>query len=196
MDLLSGILSSKSRAEIFTLLFNGDDRKYYLRELERCAGLGTSTIRFEMKNLIDLDLINTFRDGNRLYYQANTNHPLYSVVKELILTTKGPHLKLQAAFSKIDAIELAFIFGSYAKGELKSHSDIDLFIIGAIKNMALTEITYKLQKNISLEINYHKFSIGEVKKRIKENNHFLISLKKEDKIFLKGNEGEFKNLFK
>lgn len=53
MELLAGILSSKSRAGIFEIIFNGEEKELYLRELERISEFSTAAIRFEMKNLVD-----------------------------------------------------------------------------------------------------------------------------------------------
>ena len=196
MDVLEGLLSSKSRAKIFETLFDGSEKETYLRELERTSNLSTASIRFEMKNLIDLDLITTKKDGNRLYYKANDLHPLYAIIKQLIYQTRGPHLILGKTFEKNKKVELAFIFGSYAKNELMAHSDIDLFIVGTIKNMELSDIIHDLQLNIGREVNYHKYSKSEIKKKTDGKNHFLNSLKNEKKIFLKGSQDEFKRLFK
>ena len=62
-------------------------------------------------------------------------------------------------------------------------------------NMDISEITFDLQKKLGREINYHKYPKAELKKKIKEKNHFLLSLKNEKKIFLKGNKNEFKKFF-
>ena len=182
MELLSGILSSKSRATIFETFFSGEEKEHYLRELERITKFSTASIRFEMKNLVDLDLITTRKDGNRIYYKANIDHPLYSNIQGLVNKTRGLHLQLEKVLVEHPQIELAFIFGSYAKKDLKAHSDIDLFIVGSIKNMDISEITFDLQKKLGREINYHKYPKAELKKKIKEKNHFLLSLKNEKKV--------------
>ncbi|MBT7668883.1 MAG: toxin-antitoxin system toxin subunit [Bdellovibrionales bacterium] len=196
MELLSSLLSSKTRAKIFELIFADGEKDYYLRELERKTGLSTSSLRFEMKNLIAMDLISPRRDGNRLYYAANTEHSLFSVIQDLVNKSSGPHLKLTKALQDISGIELAFIFGSYVTDGLKAHSDIDLFVVGKIRNIDLSEITFEIQKDIGREINYHKFTRGDVAKKLKSKNHFLSSLKKEDKLFVKGFIDEFREIFK
>lgn len=89
MNLLSEILSSKIRAEIFRLLFGPADLELHMREIERRTPFAIGTIQTELKKLQRLDLIMSRRDGNRLYYRANPTHPLYPEIRNMILKTTG-----------------------------------------------------------------------------------------------------------
>jgi len=42
-----------------------------------------------LKKLVYLDLLKPRRDGNRLYYQANRDHPLYNEIHNLVLKGSG-----------------------------------------------------------------------------------------------------------
>jgi uncharacterized protein len=89
MATLSVILSSRVRAEIFRLLFGLEMKELHLREMERQAGLSLGTIRQDLQKLVKLDLVKSRRDGNRLYYRANTEHPLHAEIRQLVLKTAG-----------------------------------------------------------------------------------------------------------
>ena len=89
MSLLSEILSSNIRAEIFRLLFGVTDEELHMREIERRTGFAIGTIQTELKKLLRLDLLNKRRDGNRLYYHANKDHPLYTAIHNLVIKTVG-----------------------------------------------------------------------------------------------------------
>ncbi len=139
MNTLAQLLSSQVRAEIFRLLFNGNKTAIHLRDLQRKSQLSIGTIQKEIAHLKELDLVIPERDGNRLYYTANSNHPLYKEICGLVEKTSGVAGKLKEILSLVKGIECAFIFGSFAKDEEKSHSDIDLIIIGDVgqKNLYL-----------------------------------------------------------
>jgi predicted transcriptional regulator len=77
MGSLSDILSSRVEAAIFRLLFGLAKKELHLREMERQAGLSLGTVRQDLHRLVNLYSVTTHRDGNRLYYRANTDHPLY-----------------------------------------------------------------------------------------------------------------------
>jgi len=57
MSILSEILSSKVRAEIFRLLFGLNNEPLHVREIQRKSGFAIGTIQTEMKKLHKLDLV-------------------------------------------------------------------------------------------------------------------------------------------
>ncbi|MBU3932852.1 MAG: winged helix-turn-helix domain-containing protein, partial [Proteobacteria bacterium] len=78
MGILAELLSSKIRAEIFRILFGvAQDTELHVREIERRTGFAIGTVQTELKKLQRLDIISRVKDGNRVYYRANTAHPLY-----------------------------------------------------------------------------------------------------------------------
>jgi predicted nucleotidyltransferase len=188
MNLLAQILSSQVRAEIFRLLFNEDKKSIHLRDLQRQSGLSIGTIQKEIANLKELDLLTSKRDGNRLYYTANTDHPVYKEICGLVEKTSGIAERLKEALSSIKGVEFAFIFGSYAKGEEKAHSDIDLIIIGNIGLRTLSSVFKNLTEHAQREINPHVYSMKSWKEKLKKKDHFIKSVLSEKKVFLIGDE--------
>ncbi len=188
MNLLAQILSSQVRAEIFRLLFSGDKISIHLRDLQRQSGLSIGTIQKEIAHLKKLDLVIPERDGNRLYYTANADHPLYKEICSLVEKTSGIAEQLKETLSSITGIECAFIFGSYAKGEEKSHSDIDLIIIGNVGLRTLSSAFKNLTEQSQREINPHVYSAKSWKEKVKKKDHFIKSVLTDKKVFLIGDE--------
>lgn len=89
MNTLAQILSSKVRAEIFRILFGLLDGPLHMREIERRSGFTTGTVQQELKKLFSLDLVMKRKDGNRVYYQARKEHPLFPEIHLLVLKTNG-----------------------------------------------------------------------------------------------------------
>src|SRR5689334_3790353 len=89
MDTLVELLSSRGRAEIFRLLFGMVSRELHGRELARQSGLADATLRQELKRLTRIGLVESRQDGNRTYYRANVQHPLYMDIRNLVLKTSG-----------------------------------------------------------------------------------------------------------
>jgi predicted nucleotidyltransferase len=188
MNLLAQVLSSQVRAEIFRLLFRGDKISIHLRDLQRQSGLSIGTIQKEIAHLKKLDLVTSERDGNRLYYTANADHPLYKEICGLVEKTSGIAERLKESLSSVKGIECAFIFGSYAKGEEKAHSDIDLIIIGNIGLRTLSSVFKNLTEQTQREINPHIYSMKSWKEKLKKKDHFIKSVLNEKKVFLIGDE--------
>ncbi|PWU21723.1 MAG: toxin-antitoxin system toxin subunit [Bdellovibrio sp.] len=188
MTLLAGILSSQVRAEIFRLLFTGDQATIHLRGLQRNSRLSIGTIQKEMAHLKQLDLVLANRDGNRLYYRANTEHPLYKEICGLVGKTTGVTVQIKDALSKQKGIECAFVFGSFAKSEMKAHSDIDLIVIGSIGLRSLSTAFKEITERVGREINPHVYSLNSWREKIKKKDHFITSVLNDKKVFLVGDE--------
>lgn len=188
MSLLAQLLSSQVRAEIFRLLFNGNKSAIHLRELQRKSQLSIGTIQKEISHLKKLDLIIPKRDGNRLYYTANSEHPIYKEICGLVEKTSGTAENIKEILNSIKGIECAFIFGSAAKGEEKSHSDIDLIIIGNVGQRELSSKFKGITEIIQRELNPHIYSMKSWKEKLQKKDHFIKSVLNNEKIFLIGDE--------
>jgi predicted nucleotidyltransferase len=193
MSILAEILSSRARAEIFRLLFFGTVTELHVREIERRSGFNDRTVRQELTRLKRLDLVKDRKSGNRVYYSANREHPLYSTIRNLVMKTVGLVDVLRAALTD-KRIRLAFVFGSLARDEEKAESDVDLMVIGSLGLRTLSGLLAGVSDKIEREINPHVFTEEEFLKRIKDRDHFITSVLQSEKIFIIGNEHEFETM--
>jgi uncharacterized protein len=189
MGTLSDILSSRVRAEIFRLLFGLDEKELHLREIERQASLSLGTIRQDLQKLVKLDLVTTRRDGNRLYYRANTEHPLYPDIRNLVLKTAGLVEIFKSVLDR-EGVNVAFVFGSLASSKEKAASDVDLLVIGTVGLRALSSWLSGVSEQIGLEINPHTLTVEEFRRRKEKGDHFLSNVLESPKLFIVGNEND------
>ena len=187
MDALSEILSSRSRAAIFRLLFSGMEKELHVREIQRRSTLNDSTIRQEIRKLTRLDLVKSRKDSNRIYYRANKENPLYPDLRNLVIKTSGIADVLREAL-RDGRIKLAFVFGSIAGGEETSGSDVDLLVIGEIGFRDLSELLSGSSEEIGREINPYVMKKDEYRKRVKADEHFISHILKLPKIFIVGTD--------
>jgi len=189
MGTLADILSSRVRAEIFRLLFGLNEKELHLREMERQTVLSLGTVRQDLQKLVKLDLVKTRRDGNRLYYRANTEHPLYPEIRHLVLKTAGLVEIFKSALDR-EGIQVAFIFGSLASSKEKAESDVDLMVIGAVGLRALSGWLSGVSEKIGREINPHTLSVEEFRQRKRKGNHFLTNVLESPRLLIIGNEND------
>jgi len=189
MSTLSGILSSRVRAEIFRLLFGLNEKELHMREMERQAALSLGTIRQDLQKLVKLDLVKARRDGNRLYYRANIDHPLFPEIRNLVLKTAGLVEVIKSALDR-EGIEVAFIFGSLARSKERAESDVDLMVIGTIGLRSLSSRLSGVSEQIGRETNPHALSIEEFRRRKQNGNHFLSNVLASPKLFIIGSEND------
>jgi len=189
MNRLAELLSSRARAEIFRLLLSGTGEELHVREIERRSGLNDSTLRQELRKLVRLDLVQSRRDSNRVYYRAKTESPLYPEIRNLVLKTSGLSDVLKSALTD-KRIGVAFVFGSIARGEEKAGSDVDLMVIGQLGLRDLSRLLSGIEEKIGREVNPHVLREEEFRKRIRAKEHFVSSVMETLKIFIIGSQGE------
>ena len=189
MNRLAELLSSRARAEIFRLLLSGTGEELHVREIERRSGLNDSTLRQELRKLVWLDLVQSRRDSNRVYYRAKTESPLYPEIRNLVLKTSGLSDVLKFALTD-KRIRVAFVFGSIARGDEKAGSDVDLMVIGQLGLRDLSRLLSGIEEKIGREVNPHVLRQEEFKKRVRAREHFVSSVMETPKIFIIGSQRE------
>ena len=165
-----------------------------MRELERRSGFSIGTIQSEIKKLLRLDLLKKRHDGNRTYYSANKEHPLYFDIRNLVLKTIGLVDILKDALKESHAIKMAFVFGSIARQEEKAASDIDLMVLGDITLRQLSNMLAGISDQLLREVNPHALQLEEFIKRRAAGDPFVTRLCEEPKIFVVGAENDFEAL--
>jgi len=186
---LAELLSSRARAEIFRLLLSGTGEELHVREIERRSGLNDSTVRQELRKLVRLDLVQSRRDSNRVYYRAKMENPLYPEIRNLVLKTSGLADALKSVLED-KRIRVAFVFGSIARGDEKAGSDVDLMVIGQLGLRDLSRLLSGIEGKIGREVNPHVLNEEEFRKRVRAKDHFVSRVMESPKIFIIGSHHE------
>ena len=194
MNILAEILSSRVRAEVFRLLFGVNPSELHMRELERGSGCAIGTIQTEFKKLVRLELVSSRRDGNRLYYCANREHPLYPEIHAMVLKTVGLADVLRVRLEKSTDILVAFVFGSVAAGNEGASSDVDLMVIGSLGLRSVSGLLSGAGSAIGREVNPYVIGADEFVRRREGNEHFIASVLDSPKIFVKGTSRDLEKL--
>ena len=189
MSMLPELLSSRTRAEVLRILFGLELKEVHLREITRRSGFSVGTIQTELKKLRKLDLISVRRDGNRLYYRANAEHPLFSILRDLVMKTIGLAEILKKRLDD-PAIKAAFVYGSVAEGREKGNSNIDLFIIGGLNLRTASSKLAGVTNEIGREVNPFIISEDEFRARLAKKDHFVSRVMESAKIYIVGGEHE------
>lgn len=188
------IFTSKVRKELLRLFFGNSENRYYVRELERMLHIPASMVSRELIKLKAAGILNYKAEAKVIYYFINKNYPLYEEFKSIVSKTIGLKAILTAALEKVENIELAFIYGSYARNEENVNSDIDIFILGEPEEEKLVKGIMEAEKMLKREINYTVYSRKDLIKKIKEMSGFILDILKNNKIYLKGEENDIKRI--
>ncbi len=185
-------LFPKTKQALLELFFSTPEESYYLSDIFRRVGGGRSTVQQTLASLTDSGILKAERKGKYIYYQANRNGPFFSEFVSIV--NKILAAKIRNALDKVNGIEIAFIYGSVAKGEANARSDIDLMMIVNNKYRDATEPIHSLRLEIKRAINQSIYSVEEFKERINAENHFITRVLEGEKVFVKGDNDELGRL--
>lgn len=189
------VLFSRNRLAVLGLLYGQPDEEFYFRQIVRLASGGVGAIQRELRQLCDAGIISRTRKGNQLYFQANPQCPVFAEIKGLVMKTAGVADMLRAALAKLsERILLAFVFGSFGRGEPRAASDVDVLIVGQVTFGEVVAALADAQQRLAREVNPVVYPPAEFQAKARAGHHFLGSLLKREKIFLIGDERELARL--
>ena len=192
---LGDVLFGRNRGKVLGLLFGNAERSYYLRQIAAAIGTKPGTIAPELSLLTDLGLLISNRVGNQVFYRANQESPIFPELKTLIAKTVGLFQLLRSVLQPLSGqIQLAFVYGSFAKQEETSQSDVDLMVVGDVGLEDILGRVQKIEKQIQRPINPAVFSAKEFRAKLISGSHFLSSVVRSPKVFIVGDENELRRL--
>jgi predicted nucleotidyltransferase len=179
------------RSKILGTLLLQPERRWYLTELAAHLGTQPSSLQREVEALSKAGLLKQTRDGRRVYFKADANSSVFSDLRGLLEKTVGlvPVLK-QELDPFGERIRLAFLYGSTARGEESSASDVDLMIVGAIGSSELVPSLRRAEQIVGRPVNPIVYSLKEFREKAKNHDHFLTTVLRGAREYVKGNDGE------
>jgi len=192
MQALASILFKDYRKRVLGLLLLHPESEYHVREIARITKTVAGTLHRELKQLAEVGILSKQRRGNQVLYKANVNCPIFEELSSILRKTSGIVDVIKEALASFNNdIEVAFIFGSVARGKESEGSDIDLMVIGDVAFFDLVKLLHPSQEILGREINPKVFSMDEWKNEVSKNGMFLKDVMEHPKLFIIGDENDF-----
>lgn len=185
---LLGALFSAVRLRVLTLFFSHPEKAYQLSQAINLIGSGSGAVQREIGKLTRAGILLATAAGTRKAYQANRQSPIFGELHGLILKTAGLREPLRTALDAFASkIEVAFVYGSVAKGEDTAKSDIDLMVIGS--DIAYGDVYGALEKaeqQLLRAVNPNVMTPVEWREKLTEKNAFVTAIARQPKLFIIG----------
>ena len=183
-------LFSGLQQRLLAVLFGQPDRSFYGNELLRLTGTGRGALQRELEKLVSADLVTITPVGNQKHYQANAAAPIFAELRGIVMKTLGLADVLRTALNAVsDRIELAFVFGSVAKGTDIATSDIDLMVVTETLTYAdLFEGLAAAEQVLGRKVNPTLYTSAALAEKVRTENSFVLRVLSQPKIFLIGTE--------
>ncbi len=171
------------------------ERSFYQRELARLTDSNLHLVQRELSRLEAIGLVVRTPRGRQVDYSIVTTHPAWPPLRDLLLRTQALASRLADALEPIeDAIALAWIFGSMARGDARPDSDIDLIVVGDASLRDLSQLELPGGPELGRELNIGTYTSSELRERIATDNHFVAGLLESPRIWIKGSDDELARL--
>ena len=190
---LQTILGSESRAKVLTWLVLHPEEPVFLRDLAGHCGLTVTPVHRQLGKLEDIGLVESERVGNAKRYRLSPEFPGLRAIEGLVEATTGVVPRLRERFQRPD-IEVAFIFGSGASGEDEAASDVDLFVVGDIDGIALSQLVRGVEAQVGKEIDLIHWSPADLGEQMRQPSSFLSAVMRQPKVFVKGDEDDLRRI--
>jgi predicted nucleotidyltransferase len=192
---LSSLLFSDYRRRVLGLLLLHPDTAYHVRELARLTGTSAGTLHKELTKLTTGGVLQRQEVGNQVRYSADRNCLIFEELASILRKTSGLVDVLAVALSSIEkSISLAFVFGSVARGEQQSSSDVDVMLVGSLGFADAVRVLHPVQATLQREINPVVYSLDEFRRRAASDDSFVREVLAEPKLFVVGNENDLRKL--
>ena len=185
--MLESLITSRAKRNILALFFTNPKSAFYMREICRRINGQPNEVSAELRKMENAGILKSERRANSLFYRANESCPIYSELKSIIIKTDGIGTALKAALKNMPA-KFAFVYGSYASGDEREGSDIDIMIIGRIKPEIVAPAIRNLEKQVGRDINYSIYPEKEFLESRRKG--FIVNVLKGKKTMLIGEENE------
>lgn len=185
----------KTRRAVLALLFTHPTERFYLRQIVRLTSEGLGPIQRELKALTQAGIVTRRKEGRQVYFQASNSSPIFPELKSLIIKTAGIADVLREAIEPLaHRIEFAFVYGSFAAGEERETSDVDVMVIGDVGTRGLVSAFRTAQRTLGREINPSVYPLNEFRDKLKSGHSFLKRVTVGPVIMLHGDENGLRNL--
>lgn len=183
------------RGRILAATLTRPEKPWYLSELSTFLHTQPSSLQREVDTLSKAGILEQWRDGRRVYLKPDTQSPVFPDLKSLFDKTTGLIPVLQQTLEPFgEKLQLAFLYGSMARSQEGSESDVDLLVVGRVGVADLVPALRTAGQTLGRPVNPTVFSAEEFSRKTRGHDHFLSAVLKGSRQFVKGSEHELETI--
>ncbi|MFW0837703.1 MAG: winged helix-turn-helix domain-containing protein [Candidatus Komeilibacteria bacterium] len=180
--MLEQLFSSRTREKLLKLFLFNPDKRYYVREITRLIGERLNSVRRELANLENFDLIGTEDFERRKYYFLNKDFVLLKEMTDLFIKARLLWEKRIAdKIIKYDGVKYLSLLGFFVNDQ---EAKTDMLLIGRINKKDLAAFVREVEKLTNQPLRYTHFTMNEYSYRQSMTDRFLYDLLNRQSIVL------------
>lgn len=193
--MLADFLLGPFRTRVLSPLLLHPETAWHVRELARRIGALPGSTNRELIKLANAGILLRHNIGNQVHYRANRDCPVFAELAGLLRKTSGIAAMLAESLQPLSGqIQCALVFGSVARGEETTYSDVDVLVLGEAGFGDVIAALHPAQEKIQREINPVVYRTDDFRAKLKSNNTWALAVVENPKIFLIGDADDFAKL--
>lgn len=187
MTSLAHFLLGQSRSAVLSTLLLRPELAVHVRELARLTNVSPGSLHRELRNLAEMGLLLRQETGRQVYYRANVQCPIFEELAGLLRKTAGlVDVLRQALVPLADRVQVAFVYGSMARGQEHAHSDVDVMLVGDLDFSEVVLALSEAQEALGREVNPTVLSRSEFDDKLAQPDSFVAQVWNGSKLWLVG----------
>ncbi|OLT55094.1 hypothetical protein BJF88_07490 [Cellulosimicrobium sp. CUA-896] len=158
-SLLTPFVRSDAQGAVLAETLLDPSTELSISEIARRADVLPAVAHREVTRLVEADVLRDRRQGNNRLVRPNTEHPLWSLMSQLVAETYGPVPVLRHLLGGIDGVAGSFIYGSWAARRSGQPGppprDIDVLVVGTPSRTDLLDVADAAREKLHLDVNIH-----------------------------------------
>lgn len=154
--LLAPVFRSDGQARLLSALLLASD-ELSLTDLAERSDVAYATAHREVARLVNAGILTERQVGRTRLIRGNPDSPLLAPLRDILTVVSGPVVLLAEEFGRIEGIESAFLYGSFAarlRGvDGPAPHDIDVMVIGAPDVDAVYEACTRVEAAVHRPVN-------------------------------------------
>jgi len=187
--MIEQLFGSKTRVKLLQLFYSNPNRSFYVREITRKIDEQINSVRRELANLLNVGIIVSDTNNNRLYYEVNQDFEHYAPLRQIFgqagasastkTATGGKKAATVAGLPDHDKIktlgnvELAIFTGQFTRDD---KSGVDFLIVGEVNQNALHKYVADLEAQEGKDIRYAHMNPQEFDYRRQIKDRFITTV--------------------
>lgn len=193
--MIDKLFGSKTRVKLLHLFMNHADESYYVREITRIIDEQINSVRRELKNMIEIGVVENEQKDNKLYYKANKSYEFYSALQAIFsdskinevqrsVTDQGQAVDTESRSNKfydwrsdlaqLNGAKVILLTGKFVSGS--NNNEIDILVVGNVSKPALRKIIDSIEKSERISVNYATMEYEDFYYRLSIRDRFVMSI--------------------
>ncbi len=177
--MIEQLFGSKTRVKLLQLFYSNPNRSFFVREITRKIDEQINSVRRELSNLLNIGIITSETNNNKLYYEVNQKFEYYDPLREIFgggvkktakKTADGAEDESENGLDSVGHVELALYTGQFTRDESPG---VDLLVVGSVNPNALKRYVTELEKQENKNIRYTFMTLSDFNYRRQINDRFI-----------------------